>query len=118
MEPVARCSIQPVFTAIDIGIQLAWGCLIKGVVGEFLGSLIERGMYSVEFIVSDAHERLGNAARSTCSKTPCSSPQCDIREAISDDLRGVFNAGVRSEAERLLKVAIEEYEQRAPRLRG
>jgi hypothetical protein len=77
MEPVARCSIQPVFTAIDIGIQLAWGCLIKGVVGEFLSSLIERGMYSVEFIVSDAHERLGNAARSTCSKTPCSSPQFD-----------------------------------------
>jgi hypothetical protein len=51
MEPVARCSIQPVFTAIDIGIQLAWGCLIKGVVGEFLSSLIERGMYNSRVVL-------------------------------------------------------------------
>ncbi len=39
-----------------------------------------------------------------------------MRKAVADDIRGIFNASDRGEAERLLKLAVEKYEKTAPRL--
>ena len=96
---------------------------------EFLHSLIGRGMHGVQFIVSDAHEGLA-AARKAClagvawQRCQCHLqqnaahyvPKLDMRKAVAEDLRGVFNAGDRGEAQRLLKIAVDKYAQTAPRL--
>jgi transposase-like protein len=96
---------------------------------EFLSSLIARGLHGVELIVSDAHEGLAAARRACLAGVPWQRcqfhlqqnaaqyvPKLDMRKAVADDLRGVFNAGDRGEAERLLKLAVEKYQKTAPRL--
>jgi transposase-like protein len=96
---------------------------------EFLSSLIARGLHGVELIVSDAHEGLAAARRACLAGVPWQRcqfhlqqnaaqyvPKLDMRKAVAADLRGVFNAGDRGEAERLLKLAVEKYQKTAPRL--
>ena len=96
---------------------------------EFLSSLIERGMHGVEFIVSDAHEGLAAARRACLPGVPWQRcqfhlqqnamhyvPKLDMRKEVAADLRGVFNAGDRGEAERLLQLAVDKYQTTAPRL--
>jgi len=96
---------------------------------EFLGSLMQRGLHGVELIVSDAHEGLGAARRACLPGVPWQRcqfhlmqnamsyvPRLDMREEVADDLRGVFNAGDRHEAERLLELAVAKYADIAPRL--
>lgn len=96
---------------------------------EFLNSLIERGLRGVEFIVSDAHEGLAAARRACLAGVPWQRcqfhlaqnamqyvPRLDMRKEVAADLRAVFNAGDRHEADRQLKLAIEKYATTAPRL--
>ncbi len=96
---------------------------------EFLSSLIARGLHGVELIVSDAHEGLAAARRACLAGVPWQRcqfhlqqnaaqyvPKLDMRKAVADDIRGIFNASDRGEAERLLKLAVEKYEKTAPRL--
>jgi transposase-like protein len=96
---------------------------------EFLNSLIQRGLHGVEFIVSDAHEGLAAARRACLPGVPWQRcqfhlmqnamhyvPKLDMRKDVAADLRAIFNAGDRHEAERLLKLAVEKYQDVAPRL--
>lgn len=96
---------------------------------EFLESLVDRGLYGVEMITSDAHEGLKSARRSVFPGVPWQRcqfhlqqnaaayvPKVEMRIGVAADLRGVFNAPDRQEAERLLALAVEKYRGSAPRL--
>lgn len=96
---------------------------------EFFSSLVERGLYGVEMITSDAHEGLKAARKSVFPGVPWQRcqfhlqqntaayvPKVDMRSEVADDLRGVFNAPDRVEADRLLKLAVEKYRPKAPKL--
>lgn len=96
---------------------------------DFLSSLIERGLHGVELISSDAHEGLA-AARKACFNgiawQRCQFhlqqnamqyvPKMSMRTEVADDLRAVFNAPDRNEADRQLDLAIAKYADSAPRL--
>ena len=94
---------------------------------EFLASLVKRGLHGVEMITSDAHEGLKAARKSVFPGVPWQRcqfhlqqnavayvPKVDMRSEVADDLRGVFNAPDRVEADRLLNLAIEKYRPKAP----
>ncbi len=96
---------------------------------EFLSSLVERGLYGVEMITSDAHEGLKAARKSVFPGVPWQRcqfhlqqnavayvPKVDMRSKVADDLRGVFNAPDQVEADRLLKLVVEKYRPKAPKL--
>jgi transposase-like protein len=96
---------------------------------EFLQSLVERGLHGVELITSDAHEGLQAARKGVFPGVPWQRcqfhlqqnasqyvPKIDMRSEVADDLRGVFNAPDAIEAERLLKLTVEKYRSKAPKL--
>jgi len=96
---------------------------------EFLGSLIARGLHGVEQIVSDAHEGLKAARKACFPGVPWQRcqfhlqqnamqyvPKIAMRAEVAADLRTVFNAPDRNEAERQLALAVEKYAETAPRL--
>jgi putative transposase len=96
---------------------------------EFLRSLIERGLYGVEQITSDAHEGLRAARKACFNGVPWQRcqfhlqqnamqyvPKVAMRAEVADDLRAVFNARDRGEANRQLSMLIEKYRESAPKL--
>lgn len=96
---------------------------------EFLQALVERGLHGVEMITSDAHEGLKAARKSVFPGVPWQRcqfhlqqnaaayvPKRDLRSEVAADLRSVFNAPDRDEAERLLKHTLEKYRKSAPKL--
>ena len=96
---------------------------------EFLGSLIARGLHGVELIVSDAHAGLKEARLACLPSVPWQRcqfhlqqnalqyvPHVSQRTEVAADLRAVFNAPSRAEADRLVALAVNKYETTAPRL--
>ncbi len=95
----------------------------------FLRSLVDRGMYGVQLIVSDDHAGL-RAARDTVfpgvawqrcqfhlmQNAMAYVPKASLRKTVARDLRTVFNAQDRDEAEHRLKRLVQEYDHVAPRL--
>ena len=95
----------------------------------FLKSLIQRGLHGVEIITSDAHEGLA-AARKACFNgiawQRCQFhlqqnarqyvPKVFMRDEVVTDLRAIFNAPDRPEADRQLKTAVDKYAESAPKL--
>ena len=95
----------------------------------FLQSLIDRGFHGVELITSDDHAGLKAAV---CSLFPgvawqrCQFhlqqnagafvPRVDMRKQVAREIRGVFNAPNRAEADRLLAQLVESYRESAPNL--
>jgi len=96
---------------------------------NFLSSLKQRGLHGVELIVSDAHQGLA-AARKACFSgvawQRCQFhlqqnamqyvPKVLMRAEVARDLRAVFNAPDRSEADRQLDLAAGKYSTSAPKL--
>lgn len=96
---------------------------------DFLNSLIQRGLRGIEMIASDAHEGLA-AARKACFSgvawQRCQFhlqqnamqyvPKVHLRPEVATDLRAVFNAPDRNEAERQLDLAVTKYTSIAPKL--
>ncbi len=96
---------------------------------ELLSSLIERGLHGVELITSDAHEGLAAARKACFNGVPWQRcqfhlqqnamqyvPKVSMRLEVAADLRAVFNAPDRGEADRQLELAIKKYRQSAPKL--
>lgn len=88
----------------------------------FLQSLKERGMHGIAFIVSDDHGGLKRALNATFQGVPWQRCQthlqrnaqayitkADLRTTVAADIRAIFNAPSRQEAERLLAAACEKY---------
>jgi putative transposase len=96
---------------------------------EFLQSLVERGLSGVRLITSDAHTGLEAARKAVFPSVPWQRCQFHLqqnasqyvtrleqRKEVAADLRAVFNAPGRSEAERLLEATVKKYAASAPRL--
>jgi transposase-like protein len=96
---------------------------------EFLQSLVGRGLCGVQLITSDAHAGLEAARKAVLPSVPYQRCQFHLqqnaapyvtrqeqRKEVAIDLRSVFNAPSREEADRLLQVTVKKYEQSAPRL--
>lgn len=96
---------------------------------DFLKSLKKRGLHGVQLVVSDAHEGLKAAKQAVFPSVPWQRCQChlqrnaqkyvpkkELKAPVASDIRAVFNAPNRAEAERLLEQFVTRYEQSAPKL--
>lgn len=95
----------------------------------FLSELKDRGLYGMELIVSDAHEGLRAARRAVFPSVPWQRCQFHLQQnagqyvptvgqrgPVAADIRAIFNAPDREEAERLLERFVERYRKTAPKL--
>jgi putative transposase len=96
---------------------------------NFLQSLVARGLGGVELIISDDHSGLGSARQSVFGGVPWQRCQCHLQRnaqayvprksmkaGVARDIRSIFNAPDREEADALLKKTVAKYAQDAPRL--
>jgi transposase-like protein len=96
---------------------------------SFLQSLMTRGLRGVVLIVSDAHEGLGAARRAVLGGVPWQRcqfhlqqnaqayvPRQELKAQVAADIRAVFNAPTRAEADTLLVKLVQKYAKIAPRL--
>jgi transposase-like protein len=95
---------------------------------DFLQSLVERGLNGVELIISDAHVGLQAARKAVFSGIPWQRcqfhlqqnasqyvPRQSMKREVAADIRAIFNALDRDQAEALLRKTVEKYTQRAPK---
>jgi transposase-like protein len=98
---------------------------------EFLLSLKSRGMHGVRLITSDDHTGLKAALNSVYPSIPWQRcqvhlqrnatayvPKVAMREEVARDIRTIFNAPDKAEAERFLEIAVEKYSKTASKLSG
>ncbi len=96
---------------------------------EFLGSLQTRGLHGIKLIVSDDHPGLKAALQARFAGVPWQRcqfhlqqnaghyvPRLEMRGELAADLRAVFDAPERTEADRRLDIAIRKYEKSVPKL--
>ncbi|WP_133131474.1 IS256 family transposase [Legionella yabuuchiae] len=96
---------------------------------NFLQSLLQRGLHGLELIISDAHKGLRAARRSIFSGVSWQRCQFHLqqnaqayvnslkqRAELGEKIRDIFNAASLSDAERLLKAAVEHYSKGNPKL--
>ncbi|MFN8482267.1 MAG: IS256 family transposase [Anaerolineae bacterium] len=95
----------------------------------FLQSLVARGLRGVQLIVSDAHEGLGAARRTVFGGVPWQRcqfhlqqnarayvPREELKAEVATDIRAIFNAPHRAEAEALLAKTVLKYAKTASKL--
>lgn len=95
----------------------------------FLHSLVQRGLCGVELIISDAHPGLQAARKAVFGGVPWQRcqfhlqqnavayvPRKTMRTEVAADIRLIFNAPNRTEAEAYLKRTVEKYAQTAGQL--
>lgn len=96
---------------------------------NFLAGLQERGMHAVRLVVSDDHAGLKAAREARLPGVPWQRcqfhlqqnahkyvPRVHMRGDVAADLRAIFNAPSRAEADRLLGLAVKKYADKAPHL--
>jgi putative transposase len=96
---------------------------------EFLAQLQERGLHGVRLVASDSHAGLTAALAARLSGVPWQRcqfhlmqnamqyvPKVAQRKAVAADLRAVFDAPDRAEADRRLQLTVKKYAKSAPRL--
>ncbi len=96
---------------------------------RFMSDLKDRGLYGVELIVSDAHEGLKAARKAVFPSVPWQRcqfhlqqnagryvPKVALRTPVAADIRAIFNAPDRDEANHLLAKFIARYQSTAPKL--
>ena len=96
---------------------------------NFLQSLVSRGLSGIELITSDDHSGLKSARQAVFGGVPWQRCQCHLQRNaqayvprksmkgdVASDIRSVFNAPDRQEADTLLKKTVARYAQDAPRL--
>lgn len=95
----------------------------------FLKSLVSRGLGGVTLIVSDAHAGLKQARRAVFGGVPWQRcqfhlqqnaqayvPRKSLKRQVAADIRAIFNAANRDEAEALLDRMVQKYTHSASRL--
>jgi len=96
---------------------------------DFLASLQNRGLHGVQLIVSDNHAGIKAARKARFSGVPWQRcqfhlqqnamqyvPKIALRKDVAADLRAVFDAPDRNEAQRQLDIAVKKYAKSAPKL--
>lgn len=95
----------------------------------FLQSLVARGLQGVQLITSDAHAGLQAARRAVFGAVPWQRcqfhlqqnagafvPRQELKAEVASDIRAIFNAPNRTEAEALLGKTVQKYAKTASRL--
>ena len=96
---------------------------------DFFASLQARGLHGLKCIVSDDHAGLKAARQARFSGVPWQRcqfhlqqnaqsyvPSQSMKTEVASDLRAVFNASSRAEAERQIKLLAQKYAEKAPKL--
>jgi len=96
---------------------------------EFLKSLVDRGLCGVQLVISDAHQGIRAACKAVLGGIPWQRcqfhlqqnaqsyvPRQDMKSGVAADIRAVFNAQDRQEADNQIKKVAEKYRTSAPRL--
>jgi putative transposase len=96
---------------------------------DFLASLQQRGLCGVQFVVSDDHQGLKQALQARLTSVPWQRcqfhlmqnamhyvPKLEQRREVAAELRSVFNAADRREAEERLAKLVTKYQKPAPKL--
>ena len=96
---------------------------------SFLGNLQKRGLRGIKLIVSDDHAGLKAARKAVLPTVPWQRcqfhlqqnaqqyiPKKSMKREVASDIRNIFNAANRTEADRLLRININKYSQKAPQL--
>ncbi len=96
---------------------------------QFLGELQKRGLHGVELIISDDHPGLKAARKATCPGIPWQRcqvhlqrnaqqyvPKKAMKKQVAAEIRAIFNAPDRTDAERLLAKGVATYAKSAPQL--
>ena len=96
---------------------------------QFLQGLVARGLVGVQLVISDAHSGLHAARRAIFGGVPWQRcqfhlqqnagayvPRQDQRAEVAADIRAIFTALNRHEAETLLVKTVQKYAKAAPRL--
>lgn len=96
---------------------------------SFLEGLVARGLHGVQLIISDDHTGMQAARKAVFTGVPWQRcqfhlqknaqsyvPKVNMRQAVAEDIRTIFNAPSRETAENYLKKAVEKYALSAPRL--
>lgn len=96
---------------------------------SFLSDLTDRGLHGVTMITSDAHVGLKAAREAVFPTVPWQRCQFHLQQNashhvpkksmaidVAEDIRTIFNAPNRKEAERFLKIAVKKYELSAAEL--
>jgi len=95
----------------------------------FLQSLVKRGLAGVRLVISDDHQGLGKARRAVFGGVPWQRcqfhlqqnaqgyvPRKGMKSEVAADIRAIFNAPDRAEAEALLARLVAKYEKQASAL--
>ncbi len=95
----------------------------------FFESLVKRGLHGVKLIVSDAHSGLKAALKAVFPSVPWQRCQFHLQQnaqsyvtrqsrkrEVAETIRAIFNAENKTEADRLLKLAMEKYQADMPQL--
>lgn len=95
----------------------------------FLQSLVTRGLSGVELVISDAHPGLKQARRAVFGGVPWQRcqfhlqqnaqayvPRHSLKAEVAADIRAIFNAANRHDAETLLAQAVRKYAPKASKL--
>jgi putative transposase len=96
---------------------------------QFLQGLVERGLSGVELVISDAHPGLLAARKAVFGGVPwqrcqfhlqqnASSyvPRQELKAEVAADIRAIFNAANRAEADALLARTVQKYAKSASKL--
>ena len=96
---------------------------------QFLLNLQKRGLHGMKMITSDDHTGLKSALKSVFPNIPWQRcqvhlqrnavpyiPRVSMRKAVASDIRSIFNAPNRDEADRLLDLTVEKYKEKASKL--
>lgn len=96
---------------------------------DFMQSLVSRGLHGVELIISDAHTGLKAAKKAVFPSVKwqrCNFhlqqnaqsyiPKKEMKKQVAFDIRSIFNAPSKPEADRLLSIVSQKYAKDAPNL--
>lgn len=133
-ESVVPCALLTAIGVLADGKRCVLGCSVSLSEAEvhwrsFLQSLSDRGMRGVKLVVSDDHAGLKAAREATLSGVAWQRcqfhlmqnamayvPRQSMKSQVAQDMRRVFDAEDRAEAERRLAELAEKYRDTAPRL--
>lgn len=131
---VIDCSVLIAAGVREDGKRMVLGCSVSLSEAEvhwreFLETLVRRGLHGVELITSDNHAGLKAALRAVMpavkwqrcqfhlqQNAAAYVPKVELRPQVARDIRAIFNAPNRAEADRLLELAAERYRKVAPAL--
>lgn len=96
---------------------------------SFLQSLQKRGLHGVQLFISDDHAGLKAARKGVFPNVPWQRcqfhlqhnaqayiPSKSLKKPVAADIRSIFNAPSNEEAIRLLKIFVDKYQEKAPKL--